>query len=98
MHVNTLQVLRAVLGVASASVWVPEGHDTALAQGLLTAMVPLGQLMQWGSLMRSQAKMVGSSTSAKDNEVSAALRLVAWSKWQPSGTLDCTKHLHSSYV
>ena len=79
MHGTTLQVLRAGWGVAAALVWIPEGHesDTVLAEGLLTAMVPLGQPMQWGSLMRSHAKMVGSSTSTMETRVSAALRLVA---------------------
>ena len=50
-------------------------------------MVPFGQPMQWGSLMRSQAKMLGSSTSAAEKEVSAALRLVAASSWQHPPTL-----------
>ena len=74
-------------GVAAALVWVPEGYETAVAEGLLTAMVPLGQPMQWGSLMRSQAKMVGSSTSAAEKEVSVALRLVAPSSYYHLGTL-----------
>ena len=107
MLTTTLQVPWTKSGPALSSAWVPEGHEllymvynTALAGALLTAMVPLGQPMQWGSLMRSQAKMVGSSTSAKEKEreISAALRLVAFSKWHPSGTIDCTKLLHSSYV
>ena len=76
MHKTTLQVLRAGWGVAAALVWIPEGHgsntSTVLAEGLLTAMVPLGQPMQWGSLMRSQAKIVGSSTSTMETKVSAS--------------------------